>query len=98
MTERGVHDHMLEEGPRQAPEPETAEQRSRRLGLKSGAGAVAAGGAAALKFGGLAKVLVWLVAFHGIVNAWRLGSWIGIAVVLALGALLIALRSRRKEG
>ena len=38
------HDDLLKQGPQQAPEPETAEQRSRRAGLKTAGGGVAAGG------------------------------------------------------
>ena len=43
----GKHDHLLEEGPREAPEPETAEERSHKLGLKTAGGVVAGGGIAA---------------------------------------------------
>jgi hypothetical protein len=89
------HDELLQQGPRQAPDPETAEQRSTRVGWGAAGGGVLAGGLAAAKFGGLAKVLVWLFAFDAF-NVWRLGGWIGLAVILAaLAAFLIA---RRESG
>ena len=96
MKQKPRHEEMLEQGAREAPEPETAEQRSRRLGWRSGAGIAAGGGAAALKFGGLTKLLLWLFVWHGVVNAWRIGSWIGFAVVLAVVGILLALRARRE--
>ena len=37
------HDELLEEGAREAPEPESAEEKSRKLGLKTAGGAVAGG-------------------------------------------------------
>jgi hypothetical protein len=84
MKQKPLHEEMLERGAREAPEPETAEERSRRLGWRSGAGIAAGGGLAALKFGGLFKVLIWIVAFHGAVNAWRMGSWVGLAIALVV--------------
>jgi hypothetical protein len=90
------HDEMLEQGAREAPEPETAEERSRRLGWKSGAGVAAGGGLAVAKFGGLAKLLFWLFLFHGAVNSWRIGSWVGLAVVAGLAALFFVRRARRE--
>ena len=56
----GEHDDLLQQGPREAPEPETAEQRSKRLGVGTAAGGVAAAGVAAAKFGGLAKLFLFL--------------------------------------
>jgi hypothetical protein len=95
MKQKPLHEEMLEQGARQASEPETAEQRSRRLGWGSGVGVAAGAGAAALKFGGLTKLLLWLVVWHGVVNGWRIGSWIGIAIVLATVGIVLALRARR---
>ena len=43
------HDDLLNQGPRAAPEPETAAERSKKLGLKSAGG----GGAIAAKAGAL---------------------------------------------
>jgi hypothetical protein len=92
------HDDLLEEGPREAPEPETAEQRSGRLGMKSAGGAVAGGGVVAAKagaIGGLGKVFVWLFAWNGIRSGWRIGGWIGLAVALAIVATFVVLHRRR---
>jgi hypothetical protein len=89
------HDELLEQGPREAPEPETAEQRSKRLGLGGAAGGAAAAGVAAAKFGGLAKFLVFLFAWRGAVDAWRLAGWIGVAAVVAAVITVLVLRSRR---
>jgi hypothetical protein len=96
MKQKPLHEEMLEQGARQAPEPETAEQRSSRLGWKSGAGVAAGGGAAALKLGGLTKLLLWLFVWNGVVNGWRIGTWIGLAIVLGVIALMLALRARRE--
>jgi hypothetical protein len=91
----GKHDELLEEGAREAPEPETAEERSGRLGMKTAAGGVVAGGVALAKVGGLAKLFLWIFAWNGINDAWRLGGWIGIGLVAAAVALYLVVRSRR---
>jgi hypothetical protein len=91
------HDELLDQGPREAPEPETAEERSHRLGLKSAGGVVAGGGIAAAKFGGLAKVFLWLFAWNGVNSLWRIGGWIAIAVVAAAVTTYLVLRSRRQQ-
>jgi predicted lipid-binding transport protein (Tim44 family) len=90
------HDELLDQGPRQAPEPETAEQRSKRLGVGGAAGGAAVGGAALAKLGFL-KFFLWIFAWHGIIDAWRLGGWIALVVVLAGIALVVALRSRSES-
>jgi hypothetical protein len=92
------HDELLEQGPRQAPEPETAEERSKKLGLKTAGGGVAAGGIALAKFGGLTKLFLWLFAWNSFTNAWRLGSWIGIAVVALAVTTFLFMRWRRENG
>lgn len=89
------HDELFQQGPREAPEPETAEQRSKRVGLGIAAGGAVAAGAVAAKFGGLAKFFLFLVAWHGAVDAWRLGGWIGLAVVLAAIVTYLVVRGRR---
>ena len=92
------HDDLLEQGPRQAPEPETAEEKSRKLGLKTAGGAVAGGGAIAAKAGAigfLPKVFLWLFLWNGVSTAGRIGGWIGIALVLALVIGSVALYRRR---
>jgi len=89
------HDDLLEQGPREAPEPETAEQKSRKLGLKTAGGGVAAGGFALAKIGFLGKFLIWFFAWRGVVDAWRLGGWIAVALVVAAIAVVLVLRARR---
>jgi hypothetical protein len=91
------HDRLLEEGARTAPEPETAEERSKRLGLKTGGGAVAGGTIAAAKFGLLGKTLIWFFAWRGVVDAWRIGSWIGLAIALTVAAFFVVRHLRRQE-
>jgi hypothetical protein len=95
MSER---DELLKQGPRQSPEPETAEERSRNLGLKTAGGGVAAGGIGLAKFGllgGLGKFFLWWFAWNGAIDAWRIGGWIGLAVFLAAFGTLVAVRRRR---
>jgi hypothetical protein len=89
------HDELLELGAREAPEPETAEERSSRLGMKTAAGGVVAGGVALAKFGGLAKIFLWIFAWNGVHDAWRLGGWIGVGLVAAAVAVYFAVRARR---
>jgi hypothetical protein len=92
-----VKDDLLKQGPREAPEPETAEERSKRMGLKTAGGAVAGGGIAAAKvgaIGGLGKFFVWLFAWNSVRAGWRIGGWIGLAVVLAIIATIVYLRRR----
>ena len=89
------HDELLELGARETPEPETAEERSSRLGMKTAAGGVVAGGVALAKFGGLAKIFLWIFAWNGVHDAWRLGGWIGIGLVAAAVAVYFAVRARR---
>lgn len=91
------HDELLDQGPREAPEPETAEQKSKKLGLKTAGGGVAAGGIALAKVGVLGKIFIWVFAWNGIRDAWRIGGWIGIAVVVAAITTFFVLRSRRAE-
>jgi hypothetical protein len=81
------HDDLLNQGPREAPEAETAEEKSKKLGLKSAGGAVAGGG--------LSKLFLWLFVWNGISSAARIGGWIGIALVLALVAGFIVWRKTR---
>jgi hypothetical protein len=89
------HDDLLNQGPREAPEPETAEERSKKLGLKSAGGVVAGGGIAAAKVGVLGKFFVWLFLWNGISSAARIGGRIGIALVLALVVGFIVWRKTR---
>jgi hypothetical protein len=91
------HDDLLEQGAREAPEPETAEQRNGRLGMKTAAGGVVGGGFALAKIGVLGKLFIWIFAWNGISSLWRIGGWIAIAVVAAVVALYLVLRSRREH-
>lgn len=91
------HDDLLNQGPKEAPEPETAEERSKKLGLRTAGGGVAAGGFALAKFGLLGKVFLWLFLWRGVADAWRLGGWIAIAVIVAAVAVFLAVRSRRQS-
>jgi hypothetical protein len=91
------HDDLLRRGPHEAPEPETAEQRSKRLGMRTAGGAVVGGGVLAAKLGGFSKLLLWLVLWHGVSNGWRVGGWIGIAAIVALGVTAyLFLRGRQQ--
>jgi predicted lipid-binding transport protein (Tim44 family) len=89
------HDELLDQEPRYAPEPETAEERSKRVGWGAAGGGLLAGLAAALKFGGLSKLFVWLFAFHAF-NLWRLGGWIALVLVITAIAALLVVQSRKE--
>jgi hypothetical protein len=90
-----MDDELLKQGPREAPEPETAEERSRRTGLtKAAGGGVAAGGIGLAKAGLLGKFFLWFLVWHGAVTAARLGGWIGILLAIALVAGFLAYRRR----
>jgi len=89
------HDDLLQQGPREAPEPETVEQQSKKRGLKTAGGGIAAGGFALAKIGVLGKIFIWLFLWRGVADAWRIGGWIGIAVVAAAITAYFVLRARR---
>jgi hypothetical protein len=89
------HDDLLQEGAREAPEPETAEERSKRLGLKTAGGGVAAGGIGLAKAGILGKLFLWLFVWNGVSSAVRIGGWIGILLVLAIVATVFVWRRSR---
>ena len=92
-----MKDDLLKQGPREAPEPETAEEKSKKLGLKTAGGGVAAGGIGLAKVGVLGKFFIWWFAWNGVIDAWRIGSWVGLAVVLAAVIAWIVLRNRRQH-
>jgi hypothetical protein len=92
------HDDLLNQGPREAPEAETAEEKSKKLGLRSAGGAVAGGGVVAAKvgaLGGLSKFFLWLFVWNGVSSAARIGGWIGIALVAALVIGFVVWRKTR---
>ena len=94
------HDDLLEQGPHEAPEPETAEERSHRLGMKTAAGGVVGGGAVLAKvgaLGGLSKVFIWLFAWNGVNSLWRIGGWVAIAALAAAVTVYLVVRSRRVQ-
>jgi len=89
------HDDLLKQGPREAPEPETAEERSRRTGLKTAGGGVAAGGIGLAKAGILGKLFFWFLLWHGAVTAARIGGWVGILLIAALVGGFLLYRNRQ---
>ncbi|HXH95567.1 MAG TPA: hypothetical protein VNH40_00020 [Gaiellaceae bacterium] len=90
-----MKDDLLKQGPHEAPEPETAEERSKRLGWKSAGGGVAAGGIGLAKAGLLGKFFLWLFVWNGVSSAVRIGGWIGILLVLAIVATVVVWRRSR---
>jgi hypothetical protein len=94
------HDDLLNQGPREAPEPETAEEKSRKLGLKTAGGAVAGGGAVVAKAGALGffgKFFIWIFLWNGVSTAGRIGGWIGIVLILALIGGFLYYRQHRSH-
>jgi hypothetical protein len=92
-----LHDDLLKQGPREAPEPETAEQRSKRMGLKTAGGGVAAGGIGLAKAGLLGKLILWFALWHGALTAARIGGWIGVVLLLAVIAGFVLYWRRRRH-
>jgi hypothetical protein len=90
-----VKDDLLKQGPREAPEPETAEEKSKKLGLKTAGGGVAAGGIGLAKAGVLGKLFLWLFVWNGVSSAARIGGWIGILLVLAVVVTAVVWRRSR---
>ena len=90
-----MDEDLLKQGPREAPEPETADERSRRTGLKTAGGGVAAGGIGLAKAGLLGKIFLWFLIWHGAVTAARLGGLIGLLLIVALGAGVFLWRRRQ---
>jgi hypothetical protein len=97
-AEMAEHEELLAQGPRQAPEPLTAEERTSRTGRRALGGGVLGGGAAAAKLGaiaGLGKVFIWLFAWDGIVDAGHIFGWLGVVVVIGALVTYLVLRHRR---
>jgi len=91
-----VNEDLLKQGPREAPEPETAEERSTRMGMKTAGGGVAAGGIGLAKAGLLGKFFIWLFLWNGIRTAWLIGGWTAIALVAAAVIGWIVYRNRER--
>jgi hypothetical protein len=92
------HDDLLEQGPREAPEPETAEQRTTRNRRRAVGGGVLGGGAAVAKLGalgGLGKAFIWLVAWNSFTDAGHIFGWLGVLAVAAVLIGYLVLRSRK---
>ena len=86
-----MDEDLLKQGPREAPEPETAEERSHRTGLtRTAGGGIAAGGIGLAKAGILGKVFLWLFVWNGVSTALRIGGWVAILLIAAIlgGAFL----------
>ena len=90
-----MKDDLLKQGPREAPEPETAEEKSKKLGLKTAGGGVAAGGIGLAKLGVLSKVFLWLFVWNGVSSRVRIGGWIAILLVLAIATVRVVWRRSR---
>jgi hypothetical protein len=91
-----MKDDLLKQGPREAPEPETAEERSNRKGMKTAGGGIAAGGIGLAKAGFLGKFLIYLFLWNGVRTAWLLGGWLAIALVAAAVIGYIVYRNRER--
>ena len=91
-----MHDDLLKQGPREAPEPETAEERSKRTGMKTAGGGVAAGGIGLAKAGLLSKFLIYLFLWNGVRTAWLIGGWIGIAIAVGIVVAYFMYRNRER--
>jgi hypothetical protein len=89
-----MDEDLLKQGPREAPEPETAEERSKRMGMKTAGGGVAAGGIGLAKAGLLGKFFIYLFLWNGIRTAYVVGGWIAIALVAAAVVAYIVYRNR----
>jgi hypothetical protein len=91
-----MKDDLLKQGPREALEPETAEERSNRMGMKTAGGGIAAGGIGLAKAGFLGKFLIYLCLWNGVRTAWLLGGWLAIALVAAAVIGYIVYRNRER--
>jgi hypothetical protein len=94
-----AHEDLLAQGPHEAPEPETAEQRTAHRGRGAVGSGILGGGAVAAKVGavaGLGKVFIWLFAWDGMLDAERLVGWLGVLLVVAALVAFTVLRRRKR--
>ena len=91
-----MKDDLLKEGPREAPEPLTAEERTDRKGVKAAGGGIAAGGLGLAKAGFLGKFLIYLFLWNGIRTGFLVGGWIGIVLVVAVVGAFVYYRKQRR--
>jgi hypothetical protein len=87
------HEKLLSEGPRTAPEPETAEERS-QLRKRGALGGLLAAGAVGLKVGAFTKLFIWLAVWHGSIALLRYAGWPGLVVGIAALAIVVAVLVR----
>jgi hypothetical protein len=92
-----MNEDLLKQGPREAPEPETAEERTSRKGMKTAGGGIAAGGIGLAKAGFLGKFLIYLFLWNGVRTAWLVGGWVAIAIVAAAVIAFIVYRNREQH-
>ena len=83
------HDDLLEQGPRVAPDAQTATQRSRRNPILTAVGVVVAGAVILLKLI-LGKLIFIAVVWAGIVWAAHIGGWLGILLIVAIVVAALA--------
>ena len=74
---------LLKQGPREAPEPLTAEERTSRKGMKTAGGGIAAGGIGLAKVGLLGKFFIYLFLWNGVRTVYLLGGWLAIILLAA---------------
>jgi len=91
-----MDEDLLKQGPREAPEPLTAEERTSRKGMKTAGGGIAAGGIGLAKAGILGKFFIYLFLWNGVRTAFLLGGWIGIALIAAAIAAYVYYRRQRQ--
>ena len=82
------HEKLLSEGPRTAPEPETAEERS-NLRKRGALGGLLAAGAVGLKLGAFTKLFIWLAVWHGATSFLRYAGWPWLVVGIAALAVVV---------
>ena len=91
-----MKDDLLKQGPREAPEPLTAEERTSHKGVKTAGGGIAAGGIGLAKAGFLGKFLIYLFLWNGVRTVFLLGGWIAIILIAAAIAAFVYYRKQRQ--